>query len=203
MTGNITKIIQNYPNRFPGVFSLPFSAEIKRKSHWRLLGPPGMNVPGPVRGHGGGSRCRCCPAADFSAQRHSAGAWASCFGLAFFGSLWCKVRTAPLGQEKGEQRHCRLAVAPGRGRCPQGQDLLLPPISAQWVKSLLPYAWHHLFPCLPSCKPGEQICWQQNLMATFFTCAKFSLGAVFLGHPRQRGVAPAESTGRCCQPSLA
>lgn len=30
-------------------------------------------------------------------------------------------------------------------------------------------------------------------MAIFFTCAKFSLGATFPGHPRQRGVAPAES----------
>lgn len=155
MTVNVTKIIQTASHGFPHCPSQQRSSA----EPWEATRSPWDEHPGT---HGGSSCCCCCPTADFSAQRHSAGAWASFFGLAFFAFLWHKVRTAPLGQEKGEQRRCHLAVALGKGHRPRGQDLMLPSAaSAQQVKSLLPYVWHHLFPCSPSC-------WQQNLMATFF-----------------------------------
>lgn len=112
-----------------------------------------MSIPGPAWGRGGGSRCLCCPAADFSAQRHSAGAWASFFGLGFFGFAWHKVRTAPLGQEKGEQRCCCLAIALGRGRCPRGQDLL-PPTSLP--SELNPSCPMHDTICFLVCPPTSQ-----------------------------------------------
>lgn len=108
-------------------FLAAFLSRDQGQSHWRLLGPPGTSVPGPVRGRGRGSGCHCCPAADFSAQRHSAGTWASFFFWpCLFWFLMPQGQNHSPGSGKRWTRRCRLAVAPGRGRCPWGQDLLLP-----------------------------------------------------------------------------
>lgn len=82
-----------------------------------------------------------------SAAQSSSRSWSSrCLSLFFWPFLsvfsWRKVKTTPLVQNKGKQKHCCLAIGLRRGHCPQDQRLLLPFVSAQRVKSLLIYASH-------------------------------------------------------------
>ena len=121
-----SKHYQNYPNHFPWVSSLPFSAEIKRRATADRLVPLGWASQDLRRAVEETLAAAAAPLLTSQHRGVPAGTWASFFGLAFFGFLWRKVRTAPLRQEKGEQRCCHLAVALGRGHCPRGQDLLLP-----------------------------------------------------------------------------
>lgn len=136
MTVNTTEIIQKHPNHFPRVSLAAFPRE-KSDELLKTLGPPGMSVPRPARVSGGSSHC--C----FSAHKGSTGAWASLFWPCLFWFLWMQGQNCSPWPGKNEQRCCRLATAFGRC-CPQGWD----PISAQWVKFLLPYPWHLLFALL-------------------------------------------------------
>lgn len=166
---------------FLAAFLREISAELLK-----TLGTPGMSVPGPAWGSGRSFHC------FFWAQKDSAGAWPSLFWPCLFWFLLMQGQNCSPRSGQSKQRCCHLAAALGRRCCLQGWD----PISAQRVKFLLPI---HDTVCLPFWKPREhqQICWQQNLMATFFPSAKFSIGAVCLGHTCQPGLAPAESTGHC------
>lgn len=87
---------------------------------------------------------------------------------------------------KGEQSHCHLAVAPRKGHCPQGQDLLLPPSRPSELN--------------PSCFLVYPLASQGNInkfadirtsWPHLFSCAKFSLSAMCPGHACQRAVASA------------
>lgn len=118
---------------FLAAFLREISAELLK-----TLGPPGMSVPGPAQGSGQSS-C-CC----FSAQKDSAGAWASLFWPCLFWFLLMHGQNCSPGSGKSEQRCCCLATALGRRCCPQDWD----PVSAQRVKFLLPYPCHHLFALL-------------------------------------------------------
>lgn len=142
----------------------------------------------------GGSRCRCCPAADFSAQRHSASARASSFSaLPSLVSYDARSARLPWARKKvnsgtaawpwhqgedvvpGAKTSCSLPSLPGKsGPSWPMRDticfLVYPPASQGNINKFA----------------DSRISWPH-----FFTCAKFSLGAVFLGCPCQRGVAPA------------
>lgn len=117
-------------------------------------------------------------------------------GLAFSGFFWCKVRTAPLDQAK-MSRDAAAWLQPLAEDVCRAETPSLP----SELNSSCPI--HNTF-CLPSWKPREhqQICWKQNLMATFFPSAKLCVGAMCLGHTCQPGLAPTDSTGHCW-PSMA
>lgn len=119
---------------FLAAFLREISAELLK-----TLGPPGMSVPGTAWGSG-----RSFPCCSFSAQEDSAGAWASVFWPCLFWFLLMQGQNCSPGSGQSKQRCCHLAAALGRRCCPQGWD----PISAQRVKFLLPYPWHHLFALL-------------------------------------------------------
>lgn len=104
----------------------------------KMLGPPGMSVPGAA--WGSERSCHCF----FSSQKDSASAWASLFWPCLFWFLLVQGQNCSHGSGKSKQRCCHLAAALGRGCYLQGWD----PISAQPVKFLLPYSWHHLFTLL-------------------------------------------------------
>lgn len=159
---------------FLAAFLREISAELLK-----ILGPPGMSVPAPAWDSGRSFHC------FFPAQKDSAGAWASLFCLAFFGFFRWRSELVPWIRKK------RAEVLPLAEDVVQGWD----PISAQRVKFLLPYPWHHLFALLKAMGTSINLL-QHNLMA------KFSVGAVCLGHTCQSGLAPANSTGHCW-PSLA
>lgn len=84
-------------------------------------------------------------------------------GLAFSGFFWCKVRTAPFDQAK-MSRDAAAWLQPLAEDVRRAETPSLP----SELNSSCPI--HDTF-CLPSWKPREhqQICWKQNLMATFFS----------------------------------
>lgn len=190
VTVNTTKIIHKCPNHLPCVFLLPFS-EREVQSYWRHLVPLGWVSQDPHRALGK------VLVAAFQHRRIQQVLEPLFSGLAFFGFFWCKVRTAPLGQGK---------VSRGAAAWPQhlAGDVVHRAETPSLPSELNSSRPIHVTVCLPSWKPREhqQICWHQNLMATFFPSAKFSIGAMCLGHTCQAGLAPAASTGHCW-PSLA
>lgn len=84
----------------------------------------------------------------FSLLLFSTEGFSRCFSLCFLAlpflvSFAARSELLPWVRQS-KQRCCPLAAALGRRCCPQGWD----PISAQRVKFLLPYPWHHLFALL-------------------------------------------------------
>lgn len=118
-----------------------------------------MSVPGPTQGSGGSSHC--C----FLAQKDSAGAWTSLFWPCLFWFLLMQGQNCFPESGKSEQR--------GAAAWPEH---LAGDIVRRAETPFLPSKLNSSCPirdtiCLPSWKPWEhqQICWQQNLMATFFS----------------------------------
>lgn len=150
------------------------------QSHQRPFGPRGMSVLRPMCGHGGSSHCWLLSAETFSRS-------SSLFFLAlpFLVSYDGRSERLPwVG--KGEQSHCHLAMPPGKGHCPRGQDLLLPPSRPSELN--------------PSCFLVYTLASQGNInkfadirtsWPHLFSCAKFSLSAMCPGHACQRAVASA------------
>lgn len=129
-----------------------FAAFLSRGLVWsccRPVSPAGTSVPG----HGGSP----IPELGLTSQSTDIQQVVQPLFWAFSFLISHDTRSEPLPwvRKKGDQRHCCLALALGRGYCPQWQCLLLAPISAQSVKSPVTCAWHCLSPCLPSCHPGN------------------------------------------------